>query len=182
MDLKQIRSGLEKPGKSKRGLAAALGRQPSMVTALLRGERQLKASEIPVVERYLELSADTTVPLVGYVGAGAEAFFFADQGEIDRVPAPEGATESTVAVEIRGESLGSFFDRWIVYYDQVRRPVTPDLLGRLCIVGLEDGRILVKKLQRSKARGLFHLLSQTEGPILDVAVDWAAPVKLMAPR
>jgi DNA-binding XRE family transcriptional regulator len=127
------------------------------------------------------LPADRTVPLVGYVGAGAEAHFSAS-GELDRVAAPEGSTEDTVAVEIRGESLGSFFDRWLIFYDQVRRPVTADLVGKLCVVGLEDGRILVKKIQRSRSRGLFHLISQTEGPILDVAIEWAARVKNMVPR
>lgn len=122
------------------------------------------------------------VPLVGYVGAGALTHFFAQDAPLDEVPAPAGSTESTVAVEIRGESLGSFFDRWLVFYDDVRRPVTSDLLNRLCVVGLTDGRILIKKVQRSKARGLFHLLSQTEPPILDVEVEWAAKVKNMVPR
>jgi DNA-binding XRE family transcriptional regulator len=122
------------------------------------------------------------VPLVGYVSAGAEAHFFSDQGELGRVTAPEGATDSTVAVEIRGESLGSFFDHWIVFYDDVRRPVTADLVGKLCVLGLDDGRVLIKKLKRSRTRGLFHLLSQTEDPILDVAIEWAAKVKTMVPR
>ena len=36
--------------------------------------------------------------------------------------------ETTVAVEIRGERLGA---RWLVYYDQVERPVTPELIGKL---------------------------------------------------
>lgn len=123
-----------------------------------------------------------TVALVGYVGAGAETHFFGDQGELGRVPAVDGSSESTVAVEIRGDSLGSFFDRWLVYYDDVRRPITADLLGKLCVVGLDDGRILIKKIQRSKAKGLFHLLSQTEAPILDVELEWAARVKTMVPR
>jgi hypothetical protein len=123
-----------------------------------------------------------TVPLVGYVGAAAQAFFFSDQGEIDRITAPRDATEDTVAVEIRGDSLGSFYDRWLVFYDDVRRPVTMDLVGFLCVVGTDDGRILIKKLQRSRTRGLFHLLSQTEAPILDVRVEWAAKVKDMRPR
>jgi len=141
---------------------------------LMTGRGQKNRREQAPVER--------TVPLVGYVSAGATTHFFGDQGEIDRVTAPEDATESTVAVEIRGESLGSFFDRWLIFYDDVHRPVTHDLIGKLCVVGLEDGRILVKKIQRSRSRGLFHLLSQTEGPILDVAVEWAAKVKSMVPR
>lgn len=128
----------------------------------------------PKAERY--------VNLVGYVGAGAETHFFANDAPLDEVPAPIGSTDSTVAVEIRGDSLGSFFDRWLVFYDDVRRPVTTDLVNKLCVVGLEDGRILIKKIQRSRSRGLFHLLSQTEPPILDVAIEWAAMVKHMVPR
>lgn len=123
------------------------------------------------------------VPLVGYVGAGATTHFFPqDSGHLDEVPAFDGASDATVAVEIRGDSLGSFFDRWLVYYDDVRRPVTSDLVNRLCVVGLNDGRILIKKIQRSKSRGLYHLISQTEDPIFDVEIDWAARVKSMVPR
>jgi len=56
VDLQDIRAALKKPGKSKSGLAKALGRQPSAVTALLNGGRDLKAREIPVVIEYLELA------------------------------------------------------------------------------------------------------------------------------
>jgi len=121
------------------------------------------------------------VPLVGYVAAGAAAHFMA-AGELGEVPAPDHPTDATVAVEIRGDSLGSFFDRWLVYYDDVRRPITSDLVGRLCVVGLSDGRVLIKKPVRSRTKGLFHLLSQTEDPILDAEVEWAARVKSLVPR
>lgn len=120
--------------------------------------------------------------VVGYVGAGAEAHFYAvAQGELDEVPAPEGATPETVAVEIRGNSLGELFDRWLVFYDQVRSPVTSDLIGRLCVVGLPDDRVLVKKLRRARD-GLFDLHSNTEEPIRGVTVEWAARVKSMVPQ
>ena len=123
------------------------------------------------------------VRVVGYVGAGAEAHFYAvAQGDLDEVDPPAGSTEDTVAVEIRGDSLGPFFNRWLVFYDDVRRPVTPDLIGELCIVGLQDGRILIKQVQRSRTEGLFNLLSSTEKPILDVAIEWAAKVNSIARR
>lgn len=123
------------------------------------------------------------IPLVGYVGAGAEAHFYANgQGPFDLVPAPEGATENTVAVEVRGESLGPLFDHWLVFYDEVRSPVTPDLIGRLCVVGLADDRVLVKLLKRSRTPGYYHLLSNTEPTITDVEVAWAAKVRTMMPR
>jgi transcriptional regulator with XRE-family HTH domain len=124
-----------------------------------------------------------TARVVGYVGAGAEAHFYAvSQGDLDEVPAPDGSTEATVAVEIRGDSLGLMFDRWLVFYDQVRSPVTPDQIGRLCVVGLPDDRVLVKRLRNSSKKGLYRLLSEREQPIEDAAVVWAARVKAMVPR
>jgi hypothetical protein len=121
--------------------------------------------------------------VVGYVGAGAETHIYdVPPGDLDEVDAPTGSNEATVAVEIRGNSLGSLFNRWLVFYDQVRRPVTSDLIGDLCVVGLEDGRILIKLIQRGRAEGLYNLISQTEAPIRDVAIEWAAKVTTMSPR
>jgi len=127
---------------------------------------------------------ERSVPLVGYVGAGAEAHYYAlSHGELDRVPAPDNASENTVAVEIRGNSLGPVFQSWLIYYDEVRSPVTSDLLGRLCVVGLPDDRVVVKQLKASKNPGLFDLLSNVnEEHIRDVPVLWAARVKTMVPR
>lgn len=122
-----------------------------------------------------------TVPLAGYVGAGATAYFTA-AGELGEVEAPEGSSKATVAVEIRGDSLGALFDRWLVFYDDVHRPMTSELIGRLCVIGLEDGRILIKKPQRSRTKGLYHLISNVEPPIFDVAIEWAAKVRAMVPR
>ena len=129
---------------------------------------------------------DPAIPRVlvmGYVGAGSTAHFYdVDQGNLDEVTPPEGATPSTIAVEIRGESLGTVFNRWLVFYDNVRRPVTPELIGELCVVGLADGRILIKQLQRGKGKGLFNLISSNDKPILDVEVEWAARVDSIARR
>jgi len=123
------------------------------------------------------------VRVVGYVGAGAEAHFYAvSQGDLDEVPAPEWAGAHTVAVEIRGSSLGPLFNGWLVYYDDVRQPPTADLLGKTCVVGLDTGQILIKKLVRGRALETFDLISQDDEPIRGAAVDWAAEVKHIARR
>ncbi|MCZ7564726.1 MAG: hypothetical protein M5U08_13880 [Burkholderiales bacterium] len=110
------------------------------------------------------LEARETVPIVGYVGAGAEAHYYAVQGDaLDRVSAPHNATRNTVAVEIRGESLGRLFDRWLAFYDKVHRPVTSDLVGRLCVVGLTDDRVLIKKIRKNRTGG-YDLISSTANP------------------
>lgn len=122
------------------------------------------------------------VPIVGYVSAGSANFFGTGDGELDRVEAPGDATAHTVGVEIRGESLGSFFDRWIIFYDDVRSPITSDLIGKLCVVALPDDRVMVKRVRRARTPGFFHLESATQETIYDVEIVWAARVKNMVPQ
>lgn len=122
-----------------------------------------------------------TVPVAGFVSAGAQVVLLPlAAGELDRVPAPAGSTDSTQCLEIRGDSLGELFDRWLVFYNDVRSPVTPDLIGKLCVAGLADDRVVVKKIKR--VDGHYALFSNTEPPILGVTIMWAAKVIDMRPR
>jgi transcriptional regulator with XRE-family HTH domain len=125
-----------------------------------------------------------TVPIIGYIGAGARVHYYHDvsPGDLDEAPAPAGLTPKTVALEVRGEGLGRIFDRWLVYFDDVRSPPSPNLLGRLCVAELSDGRVLVKKLNRGKVSGAFDLVSEIAEPIRDVTLAWAVRVKNLAPR
>ncbi len=188
-----IRAGLKHTGKTRSGLAKALGRSPSAVTDLLNGHRRLRADEIAIVAEYLGIEpprllggGDRIVPkapLIGNVGAGAVAHFYADgQGPFDEVDAPIDAKPTTVAVQIRGHSLGALFDNWLVFYDDIRNPPDESLVGRMCVCGLSDGRVLIKSVKRSPNTGLWNLLSNTEAPIYDVGLEWAAPVREMRPR
>ena len=49
-----IRKGLLKPGKSKGGLAAALGKANSAITNILAGTRRINVEEIPLIAAYLD--------------------------------------------------------------------------------------------------------------------------------
>lgn len=131
-----------------------------------------------------EAARKRTVKLKGYVGAGAEAHYYslADE-DFEEVAAPMTVNDQTVAVEIKGTSLGPFFEAWLVYYDDVRSPVTPDMAGRLCVVGLSDDRILIKRLERN-GRGGYDLISNSnsEPRIENAPIEWAACVTDMKPR
>jgi hypothetical protein len=61
----RIRRALdEKPDKSQKGLAAALGISPAQVTSPLKPDgRELMIDEIPVIEGYLEISLLHRSPL-----------------------------------------------------------------------------------------------------------------------
>lgn len=124
-----------------------------------------------------------TVPLVGYVGAGAQAHFYAQgDGNLGEVDAPADAGDTTVAAEIHGVSLGPLFDHWLVFWDEVRAPVTSDMYGQLCVVGLPDDRILVNQIKPASRPDLFHLLSNNEEPMFDQEIVWAAKVTNITPR
>lgn len=123
-----------------------------------------------------------TVPVAGHVSAGAAMFLPLPAGELDRVPAPTGASDFTQCLESRGKSLGQMFDRWLIFYDDIRSPVTTDLIGKLCVVGLEDGRVVVKMVAREKGRYVLLSNSEQEPPIRDVTITWAAKVIDMRPQ
>ena len=53
MTVDWIRAGLKHTGKTRSGLAKALGRSPSAVTDLLNGHRRLRADEIAIVAEFL---------------------------------------------------------------------------------------------------------------------------------
>lgn len=80
--------------------------------------------------------------------------------------------------------LGKLLNKWYVFYDDVRRPVTPDLIGELCVVGLANGQILVKGIEKNHQPGHYDLVSndEREPKIVGVKIEWAAKVKEMRPR
>lgn len=102
MDIEWIVKGLEKPGKTKAGLAKAISRHPAVVTNLLSGNRELKAREIAVIARYLEVDPPKGLPveeqhqistafIIGDVAAGVWA-----EADVHFEPIP-----TTVAIDTR---------------------------------------------------------------------------------
>lgn len=187
--LNRINEIRDKKGLTVEQLSEITGLSVSQISRLAGSKRNLSIANLNKIAAALDVSPkdileqQPVVPVVGYVGAGAEMhlYAFADSPN-DFVPMPENGNENTVAVEVRGSSLGSIFDTWLVYYDQIHTPPTPNMLGKLCVVGLADDRVLVKRLRKGSAPGIYNLESNTEGLIEDVEVMWAAQVKNMTPR
>jgi hypothetical protein len=179
------------PGDATR-LAEKLKKSPDVVSKIRHGIRGVKASELAIIEHFFDDLAPTRlsgnmaghggIRVVGYVGAGgAEHRYDLQERDLDLVSPPLGATDKTVAVEIRGDSLGPALDHWLAFYDDVRAPITDDLIGHLCVVGLEDGRVLIKKLVRGKLPGTFDLVPACGETIRNAKVAWGARVKSLSP-
>jgi hypothetical protein len=121
--------------------------------------------------------------IMGYVGNGGQAHLYTVGPEdLEEVAVPMPDTRSMVGLEIRGKSVGRYFNRWLMLYQDLRRPLKPALVGHLCVVGLKDGRVFVKRLQKSRAEGQFDLVSDVGPPIRVAHIAWAAKVEAIIPR
>jgi DNA-binding transcriptional regulator YdaS (Cro superfamily) len=180
-------------------LARRLDLPASAVSNMVKCERKISAAELATIQDFVDEKLSTPsarptararrqstidkVRVVGYVTAGGtEHRLPLPAGDLDEVAAPADVTDKTVAVQIRGSSLGELFDRWFAFYDDVRSPITPDLIGELCVVGTSDGRVMIKKVALGTKPGHYKLLSAGEKPLRDVRVEWAAKVKSITPR
>ena len=147
MTVDWIRAGLKHTGKTRSGLAKALGRSPSAVTDLLNGHRRLRADEIAIVSEYLGIdpprrwaAAAAVRPRRRWSAMSAPApspiSTPTARARSTRSTRRSTPSPSTVAVQIRGHSLGALFDNWLVFYDDVRDPPDESLVGRMCVCGL----------------------------------------------
>src|SRR6202161_2996047 len=183
VDVKMIERGLEKPGKTKGGLAAAMGVRPGAVSEILADARLIKSSEIQPIIDYLELNS---VPIMGRVGAGATI-----EPEHEQVP-PEGLgeielpfpiAEETIAFEVSGDSMLPKYENGdvIVVYREQRHPVS-SFYGEEAAVRLKTGERYLKTVERGKSPSVVNLISFNAKPINGVKLDWIGEICLTLPR
>ena len=183
LDVKMIERGLAKPGKTKGGLAAAMGVRPGAVSEILSEARLIKASELAPIIDYLELNA---VPIMGRVGAGASI-----GPELEQMP-PEGLgevelpfpiAEETIAFEVVGDSMLPKYENGdiiVVYRDQ-RHPLT-SFSGEEAAVRLQSGERYLKTIERGKTGHVVNLTSFNAKPISGVKLEWIGEICVTLPR
>src|ERR1700738_2366506 len=183
LDVRLIERGLQKPGKTKGGLAAAMGVRPGAVSEILSGIRLIKASEIAPIMEYLELNS---VPIMGRVGAGASI-----EPEHEQVP-PEGLgqvelpfpiAEEIIAFEVAGDSMLPKYENGdvIVVYREQRHPLA-SFFGEEAVVRLKTGQRYLKTVERGKSPSQVNLTSFNAKPINGVKLEWIGEICVTLPR
>jgi repressor LexA len=183
LDVKMIELGLERTGKSKGGLAEAMGVRPGAVSEILSGIRLIKASEIEPIVHYLELNK---VPIMGRVGGGAVI-----EPDYEQVP-PEGLAqielpfpipEETIAFEVAGDSMLPKYESGdiIVVFKEQRHPVT-SFYGEEAAVRLKTGERYLKTIERGKSASQVNLTSFNAKPINGVKLEWIGEICVTLPK
>lgn len=170
--------------------AEAMGMSLGGYRKLEYGERQLKLAQIQAAAKAFGVSPAQVVDpqeqpildIVGRVGGSTDGGILqdTDHGPFGQIEAPVGASGTEAVVEVSGHSMGIYApDGSLILYDNRHDPPHDDMLGEVCVVGLPDGRTLVKRLLRGSRRGLFDLESIVGDTIRDQRVDWAAVVQVV---
>lgn len=170
--------------------AAAMGVSRGQYIKLERGERRLNTGYIEQAARgfgvsqaeIIEGDEQSRISIVGRVGASTDGAVLqtTDHGPFGEIEAPLGSRGSEVAVEVSGHSMGLYApDGSLILYDDRHDPPHDDMLGHVCVVGLPDGRVLVKRLLRGSRRGLFDLESLVGETLQDQRIEWAAMVLIV---
>ncbi len=131
--------------------------------------------------RYGGAGGPQTIQVMGYVGAGAGVMPF-DDGPFEQIEAPFGTPPNTIALIVRGDSMmPELSDGDYLLYRGT--PQTPDdLIGKRCIIELESGAVLVKRLRRGRELGTFDLDSTNAATLENQTVIWCAKVEAVKYR
>lgn len=115
-----------------------------------------------------------TIPIVGYVGAGATVLPTDDGGaDVEDIELPY--MSELQALRISGDSQWPRFlaGEIVVFSSENKHP--GDLIGRYCICDLEDGRRLLKILRQGAAEGTWRLESHNAPPEDNIRLRAAYP-------
>jgi transcriptional regulator with XRE-family HTH domain len=173
-----FQNALDNIDLSQRKLAKRMGEEldreidPSAVSLMLRGIRDVKADEAATLAKILRVPLEVVLKNLGVdlpqedtVGSSKVNVvgWLDGHGKVHtddkilgprRVSAPPGIPEGTVALR---DQSGTVWDGWVSYY----KPVTylmPDAIGRLCVVEVANGDQFVKVVQRGFDPGTFRLI------------------------
>lgn len=172
-----IERALTKPGKTKGGLADALGIAQSGVTAILAGTRRIQASEVAKIIDYLDLQR---VAVMGRIGAGATI-----EPEHEQIP-PDGLfvveipffmPEEMVAFEVEGDSMVPRYDPGdvIVVWKDQKRPLE-NFFGQEVAIRTKDGKRFLKTLLPGKGKLVTLRSFNASKDIENVKIAWIGEI------
>lgn len=123
-----------------------------------------------------------TVKIIGKVEPSGKVSLYDEKQFRDCPEAPPHAGVETYALEAGAALRGVADSGWLYFFEHEQKKPSPDLIGKLCVVCLANGDVLIRVLQPGRKRGTFDLESSTEPTLRDQKVEWAARITWIKPR
>lgn len=189
-------SALEHSGLSQSELARELTKNHgwadnrSILNKIVTGDRELKADELYDISRATgypipgEGSVEATVPLMGYIGAGAEIMPDFEQVPpegLDQINVPFPMPADMIAFEVRGISMLPVYKEGavVICFREQKKPIE-SFYGEDAAVRTSDGRRFLKTIMRGDPG--VNLISWNAPPIEAVALEWVGEIFAVLPK
>jgi len=187
----RLREAFNATGWSKRELARRSGISYDNINKYLAGNvKQPRHGQLDQLAEtlgmdpvYLERGVDPTtgeteVPIMGYVGAGAEVEPDYEQvppDGMDQVRVPFPLPDDMMALQVRGDSMMPQFrdGAVLIVYKQQKRSLE-SFYGEEAVVRTEDGRRFIKTILKGE-KGV-NLISWNAAPIENVRLAWIGEI------
>lgn len=193
-----LKDQLASRGRGAKGkLAAHINVRPDAITRMMNTDpskemREIKAHELEGMRSFFahvddaeeaeeegEAVSNKIVPVMGYLGAGAEVMPEFEQVPpegLDHIELPFALNEDLIAFRVRGESMLPFYKdgATIVVYRDQKRPLE-SFYGEEAAVRTEDGRRFIKTVMRGDGNTV-NLMSWNAAPIEGVRLAWIGEV------
>lgn len=125
------------------------------------------------------------VPLMGFVGAGAEVepdFEQVPEDGLEQIPVPFALPADMIAFQVRGSSmLPQFRDGAVLIVYREQRRSIESFYGEEAAVRTTDGRRFIKTIFRANQSGRVNLMSWNAQPIENVHLAWVGEIFTVFP-
>lgn len=185
MDIRtQLRALLDEDAWTQVKVADRIGVSQSTVARWLGGTEPEGRHRDAIKELYAAHFGEdqlqtSTVPLMGFVGAGAEVepdFEQVPEDGLDQVEVPFPLPAEMIALQVRGDSMLPMFDDGmvIIVYREQRR-ATESFFGERAVVRTAEGRRYIKTIIKGEG-ATVSLLSWNAQPIQNVHAVWIGEI------
>lgn len=188
-----FREQLSRMGLSQRQLAKRINLDPAAVSYMFAGKRNMSMDEakaiagellLPVTEVMRQAGIEVLddvrkIPIAGYIGSGSTVTLL-PKGTHDTAMAPPDVPAGSFALQVR--MVQTTFDGWLYFVSGVQE--TPEkTTDCLCLVALDDGRLLQGIVRRGYKRELYNLVLSPDGNAVleNQKIAWAARVLWIQP-
>lgn len=177
IDTLWFRHTLETAQLSQRQLARELKIDPAAVSLMLRGQRSMRLTEAAKIAELVHqpfteivrragieidkpLEKADVCPVAGRVNAKGEIAESKPRAA-DFFPSPPGSPPNCKVLKVRTSmSPAEYMDGWMLFFEDIET-LTPEAIGRLCVVTLGSGEKLVRHVRRGFEPGTYSLRGLT---------------------